>query len=366
MRILIAPDKFKGSLGAAAVGARIAAGLRSALPEAELEIAPVADGGEGTAAAICAAREGEWREVATHDALGRPLRAPVCWLAPGKTAVFEMSAAAGLAQLTVAERDPLRASTFGVGEMLRAVSAAGAREIIVGLGGSATNDGGVGLARALGFRFRDASGRELTAAKLTLARIEPPNDLALPPILAATDVDNPLLGPRGATRIFGPQKGASPAALEILEAGLARLADVAAQTFGRDHRDAPGAGAAGGLGFGLLTFAAARLRSGFEVVADMIDLRARMERADFVITGEGRLDASTLSGKAPGGVARMAQALGKPVFAIVGAATPEMKGHAIFEAILTLDDPENTAALLELRAAELGQLIRRRKIPHTI
>ena len=225
--------------------------------------------------------------------------------------------------------------------MLRAAAGHGAREIIIGLGGSATNDGGFGLARALGFRFIGRDGRELTGpvtALLDLSRIESPDDLSLPRITAACDVTNPLLGPHGATRTFGAQKGATPEQLETLERSLARLAEVAAQTFHHDHRDVPGAGAAGGLGFGLLTFCGAAVRSGFEVVAEAIDLRAKIERADVVITGEGKLDRQTLAGKAPAGVARMARALKKPVFAIVGQAEGEPEVRELFNGVTTLDD----------------------------
>ena len=237
----------------------------------------------------------------------------------------------------------------------------GAREIIIGLGGSATNDGGFGLARALGFRFIGRDDRELTGpvtALLDLSRIEPPDDLSLPRITAACDVTNPLLGPHGATRTFGAQKGATPEQLETLERSLARLAEVAAQTFHHDHRDVPGAGAAGGLGFGLLTFCGAAVRSGFEVVAEAIDLRAKIERADIVITGEGKLDRQTLAGKAPAGVARMARALKKPVYAIVGQAAGESEVRGLFNGVTTLDDTSadhrNAARLLEIRARQLA------------
>lgn len=361
MRILIAPDKFKGSLGADAVGQSIAAGLRAALPQAELEIVALADGGEGTAETICRAAGGEWIECRVHDALGREIGARYAWLAESGLAVCEMSAAAGLAQLAPNEHDPLRASTFGVGEMLRAASARRPRQIIIGLGGSATNDGGFGLARALGFRFFAHDGRELAGpvdGLLDLLRIEPPNDLALPPITAACDVNNPLLGPHGATRTFGPQKGATPEQLEILERSLARLAEVAARAFRCDHRDAAGAGAAGGLGFGLLTFCTARIRSGFEVVAEATGLRARIERADVVITGEGKLDRQTLTGKGPAGVAQLARSLGKPVFAIVGQMTEETAVGQLFDGVTTLrgtcPDHSDTAQMLELRARELA------------
>jgi glycerate kinase len=361
MRLLIAPDKFKGSLGAAEVGAAIAAGVQAALPGAQIEVVALADGGEGTADAICRARGGEWIACAAHDALGREVPTRFAWLASSRLAVIEMSAAAGMQGLSPNELDPFHASTFGVGEMIRAAAARGATEIIVGLGGSATNDGGFGLARALGFRFLGNDDRLLTSpvsALLALSRIDSPDDLSLPRITAACDVRNPLLGPEGATRVFGPQKGATPEQLEILERALTRLAEVAALTFASDHRETPGAGAAGGLGFGLLTFCRAAIRSGFEVVAEAIELRAKIERADIVITGEGKLDRQTLAGKGPAGVARIARELQKSVFAIVGQATREAGVRQLFDAVVTLDDKSpdhrNAAHLLETRARELA------------
>ncbi|MEO5718661.1 MAG: glycerate kinase [Chthoniobacterales bacterium] len=361
MRILIAPDKFKGSLGAEEVGQSIAAGLKTALPGTELEIVALADGGEGTTEAICHAAGGELVSCRVHDALGREIVAQYGWLPQSGLAICEMSAAAGLAQLASDERDPLRASTFGVGEMLLAASAKKPGEIIIGLGGSATNDGGFGLARALGFRFFGHDGRALAGPVddlLDLLRIETPNDLSLPPITAACDVNNPLLGPHGATRTFGPQKGATPEKLEILERSLARLAEVAARAFQRDHREVAGAGAAGGLGFGLLTFCTARIRSGFEVVAEATGLREKIARADIVITGEGKLDRQTLTGKGPAGVAQLARAAGKPVFAIVGQATDDAEVSQLFDGVTTLrgtcPDHSDTAQMLETRARELA------------
>ncbi len=359
MRILIAPDKFKGSLGARAVGEALAAGVREALPAAEVEICPLADGGEGTAEVICFALAAEWVPCPTHDALGRPVESGYGWVASSRRAIMEMSAAAGLFRLTAEERDPLRASTHGVGEMVRAAAERGAKEIILGLGGSATNDGGFGLARALGYRFFAADGRELAGpvAELEeLARITSPDDLQLPPIVAACDVRNPLLGSDGATRTFGPQKGATPEKMEILERALTRLAEVAAATFGCDHRAAPSAGAAGGLGFGLLTFCEAEVRSGFEVVAELIGLREKIARAAIIITGEGKLDRQTLSGKAPAGVAQLARAAGKRVFAVVGQAEDKEPGE-LFDAVITLDDVSpfyrETPGLLRERAQAL-------------
>jgi glycerate kinase len=366
MRILIAPDKFKGSLGASDVGAAIARGLQSALPMADLELVALADGGEGTADAICSAAGGEWIVIAAaQDALGRARPARYAWLTEPRLAVMEMSATAGLSQLAPNERDPMRASTFGVGEMLRDAANRGAAEIIIGLGGSATNDGGFGMARALGFRFLDASDDELggpVSDLLKLSRIVPPDGLSLPPITAACDVSNPLLGPTGATSTFGPQKGATPQQLEILERSLSRLAEVAALTFGYDQRDNSGSGAAGGLGFGLLTFCNAQIRSGFEVVAEAIHLRERISCADIVITGEGKLDRQTLAGKGPAGVARLARELGKPIYGIVGVATDDPAVRQLFDDILSVNDTSpgyrETARLLEVRATELASRLR--------
>lgn len=361
MRILIAPDKFKHSLGARDVGERIAAGLRAVLPQAQIEIIALADGGEGTAEAITQARSGEWVTCATHDSLGRSIQARYGWLKTSRTAVLEMNAAAGLQRLAPNERNPLLASTFGVGEMLLDAATRGANEVIIGLGGSATNDGGVGMARALGFRFLSDAGRYLKGPLeelLHLAQIEQPNERIWPRITAACDVRNPLLGERGASRFFGPQKGATPEQVEILERALLRLAAVAAQSFGHDHRAAPGAGAAGGLGFGLLTFCGAEVRSGFDVVAEAVELRQKIDSADVVITGEGKLDCQTREGKAPAGIAELARALKKPVFAIVGQATDDMEVRQLFDGVLTLDDPtpdhRHAAELLETRARELA------------
>jgi glycerate 2-kinase len=372
VRILIAPDKFKGSLSAREVADHIASGLRDRLPNAIIRTLPMADGGEGTAEVICDARGGEWVNCAPHDALGREIEARYAWLADHATAVMEMSAAAGLWRIAPDERDLLSANTYGVGEMMNHAAERGAREILLGLGGSATNDGGLGMARALGFRFMGTEGELAHPGHLaTLTRIfptsAPENSTALsrrvreatsgvfPRVIAAADVRNPLLGPRGATRTFGPQKGGTPEQLEILESSLTRLADVAACDLGCDFRDVPGAGAAGGLGFGLMTFCGAPVKSGFEVVAEFVGLRSAIEEADVVITGEGRLDEQTLEGKAPAGVARLARQLGKPVFAIVGSSGAQAATSALFDAVLVLARDQITPDESRARAGELLQ-----------
>jgi glycerate kinase len=363
VRVLIAPDKFKGSLGARSVAENVAAGLRDVAPSVEIDVAPIADGGEGTAESICAARDGKWVTCGAHDALGREIAARYAWLATTETAVLDMSEAAGISRLLPDQRDPLHATTFGVGEMILDAAKRGAREIIIGLGGSATNDGGFGLARALGFGFVDADNERISAPGdlSKLARIAMSEKFRLPKIVAATDVRNPLLGENGATSIFGPQKGAAAGQVKILEAALTRLADVVARELGHDFRDRPGAGAAGGLGFGLMSFCKAEVRSGFDVVADAIQLREKIARADLVITGEGRLDAQTLEGKGPAGVAKLARSLNKRVCAVVGEAA-DASAEGLFDSVFVLARPpisrttaiKSSSELLRERGREIA------------
>jgi len=367
VRILIAPDKFKGSLGARDVAESIAAGLRDVLPDATIDLIPVADGGEGTAEVVAEALGAEWVITRAHDALGRAVEARYAYLPNRKLAVMEMSEVAGMRRLQTGERDPLRASTFGVGEMLIAATERGAEEIIIGLGGSATNDGGWGMARSLGFRF---SGAEIRTVE-SLAGIgeqnllEPPARLKLARIIAAADVRNPLLGENGATRVFGPQKGVSVEQVATFERALTKLADAVARDLHVDFRETPGAGAAGGLGFGLMTFCGATVRPGFDLVAEILDLQAAIQRADIVITGEGNLDRQTLEGKAPAGVARLARQMGKRVFAIAGCATGDATVHEMFDGVLVLATPPITREeamtrgkeLLRERGRELGRTL---------
>jgi glycerate 2-kinase len=358
VNVLIAPDKFKGSLNAREVAENIAKGLRDALPDAKIEIVSMADGGEGTAEAICDARSGSWLKCKARDPLGREIEARYAWIESGKLAVMEMSEAAGMRRVPEEERDPLRATTFGVGEMILDAANRGANRIIIGLGGSATNDGGFGMARAFGFRF-SSEVKELTGAVSELAKLteiivpekivgalaaasaqskdrqltQPPLQLGLPKIIAAVDVKNPLLGKNGATRVFGPQKGADKKELDILERSLSRLADIVAKEFDCDYRDEPGAGAAGGLGFGLMSFCGAKVRPGFDVVAEAVGLASKIKDADLVITGEGSLDRQTLGGKTPAGVARLARKLGKRIFAIVGRASKDREVREMFDGV---------------------------------
>ena len=377
MKILIAPDKFKGSLTAPEVAENIAKGLRDVLPDAEIDIVPMADGGEGTAEAICDARNGSWLQCKAHGPLGREIDTRYAQIENEKLAVMEMSEAAGMRRLQPDELNPEKATTFGVGEMILDAAKREALEIIIGLGGSATNDGGFGMARALGFRFF-AGRKELTAGVSELTKLteitlpekvvaalvpsaqpksrrltQPPLQPTLPKVIAAVDVKNPLLGTNGATRIFGPQKGASMETIAVLEKALTRLADVVSNEFGFDYRNEPGAGAAGGLGFGLMSFCGAKIRSGFDVIAEAVGLEAKMKDADFVITGEGSLDRQTLEGKTPAGVARLARKAGKPVFAIVGRASSDREVREIFDAVYENSRPGMSQEQNMKRAAEL-------------
>jgi glycerate kinase len=367
MRILIAPDKFKGSLSSREVAENIAKGLRDVLPDAKIDIVPMADGGEGTAEAICEASRGSWLKCKAHDPISREIEARYAWIEGGKLAVIEMSEAAGMRRLSEEERDPVRATTFGVGEMILDAANRSANEIIIGLGGSATNDGGWGMARALGFRFdyeqEQGKGRERVTGLINLSRIETPRDLKLPKIIAAVDVRNPLLGENGATAVFGPQKGASKDELNILEQALTVLAEVVAKEFGFDYRDKPGAGAAGGLGFGLMSFCGATIRPGFDVVAEAVGLESKMKDVDVVITGEGSLDRQTLEGKTPAGVARLARTLGKKVFAIVGRDDRDRQVHELFDEVYQLaragmsekEQMKRAGELLREKACELAK-----------
>jgi glycerate 2-kinase len=357
MKILIAPDKFKGALNASQVAKNIAEGLHEVLPNAEIEIVPMADGGEGTAEAICEARSGSWLKCKAHDPIGREIEARYGWIENGKLAVMEMSEAAGMRRLSENERDPIRATTFGVGEMILDAKNRDAHEIIIGLGGSATNDGGWGMARALGYRFDYEHEQEKDTERVTelvnLSRIKKSRDLRLPKIIAAVDVRNPLLGDNGATQVFGPQKGASHDELKVLEQALTRLANVVAEDFGFDYRDKPGAGAAGGLGFGLMSFCGATIRPGFDVVAEAVSLESKMKYADVVITGEGSLDRQTLEGKTPAGVARLARKLGKKVFAIVGRNKGDRQVDELFDEVYQLARPDMSETEQMKQAGEL-------------
>jgi glycerate kinase len=325
MKVVAAPNPFKGSMGAAEAAAAIARGVRQVFPTAELLEVPVADGGEGTVEALVAAHGGRLVWETVEGPLGAPVSAAFGLVDGGRTAVVELAAAAGLPLVPGAERDPRRASTYGYGQLLEAGRRLGVERIITGIGGSATNDGGAGMAQALGYRLLDAEGRELPrggAALASLARIDAGH---VDPgwrrirVDVACDVTNPLTGPEGATAVYGPQKGVSPDLVPELEAALTRMAEVVVRDLGRDVSDVPGGGAAGGAGAGLMAFLDARLQPGAKLVADAAGLDRALVGAWLVFTGEGRVDGQTVYGKGPIEVARRASAAGAAVVVLAGA-----------------------------------------------
>ena len=328
--VVVAPDSFGGALDSVGVADAMAAGWRRARPHDEVHQIPMADGGEGTLAAIAAAlgEAAERRSIDTVDPLGRPVRADWLLLDDGHGAFVEMAAASGLARLAPEERTPAScraASTRGAGELLRAALDAGVERITLGLGGSATTDGGSGLLAALGARFLDDEGRDLPPGGAALARLARIDATPLDPrlqevqLVVASDVTNPLCGSHGAAATYGPQKGADEAAVEELDAALAVFGDAIEAAAGRLVADIPGAGAAGGTTAALLGFTGATLRPGVDVVAELVGLGEALERADLVLTGEGRADEQTLSGKAAMGVARLARTRSAPVVLLCGA-----------------------------------------------
>ena len=350
--IVAAPDKFKGSLTAEEAADAIERGVHRVWPPARVVKAPMADGGEGTLRALVRATGGRIYHRRVMGPLGSPVRAAFGVLGDGRTAVIEMAEASGYRLVPVARRNPLVTTTYGTGELIVAALGRGCRRLIVGIGGSATNDGGAGMAQALGVRLLDARGRELPrgiggGALGRVARVDFQNSEIRNQkleVLVASDVSNPLVGPRGASAVFGPQKGATPAMVRQLDANLRHWAKVIAEC-GMRHAECktlttfPGGGAAGGLGAGLRAFLGARFRPGVEIVIEHARLAEKLRGADLVITGEGRLDRSTLDGKAPLGVARLARKLGVPVIAIGGCMEPGVEAafrHAGFAAALPL------------------------------
>lgn len=324
MHILIAPDSYKDALAANDAAHAIADGIRRALPDARLTLCPMGDGGEGTLAALLAATGAERRELSVQDALGRPHRAAWGWHAATQSAFIELAEASGLQQIDRNDRDALHSTTHGVGELLLAALDAGARRLLLTLGGSATNDAGAGMLTALGARLLDADGRPLPPGGAALANLARLDLSGLDPRLAelqvetAVDVDNPLLGEHGASAVFGPQKGASEADVATLDTALGHFADCCAEVLGEDHRDLAGAGAAGGMGFAARAFLAATLRPGIELVMEQVGFDALLEDADLVISGEGQLDGQSLSGKTPVGIARRAREHGVPCVVLAG------------------------------------------------
>ncbi len=372
MKILVAPNALKGSVSAMEAGKRISLGLNRSGLHAVVDVMPIADGGDDTMDVLVAAG-GEVREVEVLDPLGRPIVSQFGLLGDGRTAIVEMARASGLKLLKSAERNALITTTYGTGQLIAAAIKAGARRVIIGIGGSATNDGGVGCALALGLRIEDESGRAVPGQGAALGHVrridtsEMMPELGQVEVLVACDVDNPLLGPRGASTVFGPQKGASPEDIQELEANLAHFYALVSDTLAIDVRERPGAGAAGGLGAGLMAFLNGQLKSGIDVVLEYLDLPGRLAGVDLIITAEGRMDLQTLGGKGPIGIAKRALEYGVPTIALVGSLGEgeEQLYEAGLKAILpivagpmTLEEAMASGEeLLEATAARIGRVL---------
>lgn len=343
MRILVATDKFKGSMTGQQAGDAMRAGLLRVWPHAAIDVVPVADGGDGTATALLDAVGGRRVSRSVCGPAGQPVDAWFALLSDGRTAVVELALASGLALMPAGTNDPLTATTFGTGELVLGAIEAGARRVMLAIGGSATNDAGAGALSALGARLSDASGAELPRGGAALVRLEAIDDDALTARLRgvsieiACDVDNPLVGPNGASAIYGPQKGATPADVRTLDAALSRFADVVAQKTGVDVRAVPGGGAAGGIAAGFLALAGARLVPGANLVFDVIGFDKRLDGISLVVTGEGRLDRQTLAGKAPFAVASAAAERGIAAVAVAG--TIDLRGDDLEKLHLLAAEP---------------------------
>jgi glycerate 2-kinase len=367
MRVVIAPDKFKGSLTALEAARAMARGVARVIPDASIDRVPMADGGEGTTQALVAATGGSIREALVTGPLGDPIVACFGLLGDGQTAVLEMAAASGLVLVPAQKRDPLNATTRGTGELMLAAIAAGARKLIVGIGGSATNDGGAGMGQALGFRLLDDRGDYLQSGGGSLgqlARIDATGrrrELGGVEVAVACDVTNPLCGPQGASAVYGPQKGASPDMVATLDRNLAHFAAIVERDLGVMIKDRPGSGAAGGLGGGLVAFASGKLEPGVNLIIAAVRLAERFENADLCLTGEGAIDAQSAFGKTAVGVGRLAHSLHCPVLALAGSIGPGAEAvlaqgidayFSICDSPLTLDQAINQAGALLERATE--------------
>lgn len=374
MKVVIAIDSFKGSLSSLQAGQAAAEGVRCAVPGAEAVVRPLADGGEGTVEALVGGMHGTRCQVRVTGPMGNPVDCVYGILPDGRTAVVEMAGAAGITLVEPSRRDPMQATTYGVGEVIRDAIGKGCRRFILGIGGSATNDGGVGMLQALGFGFLDSTGRPIARGAAGLADLCTITEEDVLPELAqcefriACDVTNPLCGAQGCSAVFGPQKGATPATISQMDGWLAHYAALAARLHpDRADPDRPGTGAAGGMGFAFLCFTQAELASGIDIVLAETDLAAYLRDADLVITGEGRLDAQTSMGKAPVGVARLAKQYAKPVIAFAGSVTPGATAcnqngidafFPILRGICTLEDAMRPSVAAENLAATAEQVLR--------
>jgi len=373
MKVVIAPDSFKDSLSALGVAQAIAKGWQNVFPDAETLICPMADGGEGTIEAVLEVCEGEWREKTVLGPLGQPVQARWGWLEHQKIAIIEMAQASGIQLVPPSERDACQSTTFGTGQLILDALDAGAKDIILTVGGSATNDGGTGLLSALGAVLLDANHNVLPAGGLALSNLSQIDLTHFDPriqqtrFLLAADVTNPLCGPNGASHIFGPQKGASSAQVELLDQALAHFADVSAELLGFDKRDEAGSGAAGGLGFAAKSYLNAEFKAGVKVVAELNQLEHKISNADWVITGEGKFDQQTLSGKTVFGVSQIAKTHNVPVIVIAGTLCERYQAlyeHGVTAAFSLTNGPitleqacEHAAELIYERTVDIARLI---------
>lgn len=359
MRVIIAPQEFKGSLTAVAAASTIQTGVMSVFPDALIDSAPVADGGPGTVEAIVHAARGRTSIARVDGPLGDPIDARWGRIDQGRTAVIEMAAASGLSLLRREELDPRRASTHGTGQLIRHALDAGVERILIGVGGSATNDGGAGMAEALGAVFLDELGRRLTPGGASLAQLavidvdQVDSRLDDVKVTVLCDVQNPLLGPEGASAIYGPQKGADPVCVAELDRALSNLAGILERDLQAKVADAPGSGAAGGLAAGLMAFCGATLQSGFAAVSEAVHLPARIAQADLVITGEGRLDTQSAYGKTVAGVAELAKTANVPCLAIAGL----IEGEPALPGLIDCEASTPSGMPVEEAMARSGELV---------
>lgn len=361
MKIIIAPDSFKGSLEAKEAAQAIERGVLKAYPKAETVCLPVADGGEGTMTSLVAATGGQLHKVLVKGPLLAPVEAAYGVLGDGETCVIEMAAASGICLIEPAKRDPLRATTYGTGQLIKSALDKGLRKFILAIGGSATNDGGAGMLQALGMKLLDETGQDILFGGGELIRVKQLDDSTFDPriqeaqFLIATDVQNPLVGPDGASHVFGPQKGASPKIAELLDQHLTHWADIVEEKTGIHLHDRPGAGAAGGIGGAFQAFFPTETKRGIDLVIEYIQLEEQLQGAACVFTGEGQIDFQTASGKTPMGVAQCAQKAGIPVFALagsVGDGIDQLYEHGITSIHSLVNGPITLNAAIA-RAAEL-------------
>ena len=356
LKIIVAPNTFKGSISATQAAKAITLGVREVFPDAEVVEIPVADGGEGTVEALVSAHAGTYGWVNVEGPLGDPVLASYGLIEGGTTAVVELASSSGFVLVTPAARDARKTSTFGFGQLLDAARKAGAGTIIAGIGGSATNDGGAGMAQALGYKLLDRDGTDLPRGGAALLRLERIDGSRLDPgwrsvkVMVACDVTNPLTGPEGASHVYGPQKGADPITVTLLDKALGHLADVIKRDLGKEVADIPGAGAAGGTGAGLMAFLDAKLVPGAPLVIEASGFDRALKGAQLVITGEGRVDGQTAYGKAPGEIARRAHAAGIPALLIAGTKGPgweTLRGKGVTAVEVLAQEGQNLQDLMQ-------------------